>query len=230
MISRLAIPFSMIALILIGAMRVSPGDAPAIKAYHEHVAQVVRGIPIDTNGWAGRQVELPQSATSLLRPNALLARQYLNKEKRALATLMIVQCEDTRDMAGHYPPVCYPANGWINKNKDQDQRVILEEKSIKVYQFHRVAGRVERDITIYSLFALPTGELTTSMKDVRQLSANHELRKYGAAQLQVLIDGDIDPEDHPWILEEMYEIARPVIEAVLDITSHQQSQGRGDES
>jgi len=25
---------------------------------------------------------------------------------------MIVHCGDVRDMIGHYPPVCYPANGW----------------------------------------------------------------------------------------------------------------------
>ncbi|MBL4788685.1 MAG: exosortase-associated EpsI family protein, partial [Kordiimonadaceae bacterium] len=185
--------------------------------------------PIDINGWVGRQVELPQSAINLLRPNAILARQYLNKEKRALATLMIVQCKDTRDMAGHYPPVCYPSNGWLKKNDDLDQRVIIDDQTIKVYEFHRVAGRVERDITIYSLFALPTGELTTSMTEVRQLSANHELRKYGAAQIQVLIDGDTDPKDHLWILEDMFEIARPVIEAVLD-ASPQQAQNRGGES
>jgi len=229
LISRLAIPFSMIALIVIGAMRVNPGDALEIEAYHERIARVVDEIPIDINGWVGRQVELPQSAINLLRPNAILARQYLNKEKRALATLMIVQCKDTRDMAGHYPPVCYPSNGWLKKNDDLDQRVIIDDQTIKVYEFHRVAGRVERDITIYSLFALPTGELTTSMTEVRQLSANHELRKYGAAQIQVLIDGDTDPKDHLWILEDMFEIARPVIEAVLD-ASPQQAQNRGGES
>ncbi|MBL4698061.1 MAG: exosortase-associated EpsI family protein [Phycisphaerales bacterium] len=219
----------MIALIVIGAMRVNPGDALEIEAYHERIARVVDEIPIDINGWVGRQVELPQSAINLLRPNAILARQYLNKEKRALATLMIVQCKDTRDMAGHYPPVCYPSNGWLKKNDDLDQRVIIDDQTIKVYEFHRVAGRVERDITIYSLFALPTGELTTSMTEVRQLSANHELRKYGAAQIQVLIDGDTDPKDHLWILEDMFEIARPVIEAVLD-ASPQQAQNRGGES
>ncbi len=216
MITRLAIPLSLITLIVFGVMRSNPGDAQAIDAYHEHIAELINEIPIDVDGWVGQQVPLPQSATSLLNPNGIVARQYFNEDKGVIATLMIVQCRDARDMGGHYPPVCYPANGWTDKYDGEVLISALGEQSLRVYGFERTAGKVEREIAIYSLFALPTGILTNSMRDVRELIANYEYRKYGAAQLQIMIQGGVAAEDHAWILEEMYEIARPAIEAVLD--------------
>lgn len=203
-------------------MRSHPGDAMVIDAYHDRVAGVVDTIPIDVGGWVGQQIDLPQSATNLLRPNAMVARHYINEEKGVSATLMLIQCRDIRDMTGHYPPRCYPANGWMESQGNPVGIFTLGEQPLRRYGFTRVTGRVERGITVYSLFALPTGVLTTSMRDVRRLSADYEFRKYGAAQLQVVIDNEIDQQDHSWILQEMYEIARPTIQAVLDIQPNQE--------
>jgi Protein of unknown function (DUF3485) len=216
LITRLAIPFSLITLLVIGFLRVQPGDQELIDQYHERVATAVNSTPLDKNGWIGQQVPLPQSAISLLRPNALVARRYIYEEKGIVAKLVIVHCRDARDMAGHYPPRCYPANGWMESEDNPVRNYTLNKHSFRVYGFHRLAGKVERDMTVYSFFALPTGELSTSMVDVRRLSADYQFRKYGAAQIQIVIDGGVSPEDHPWILEEMYKIAEPAIEAVLD--------------
>ncbi len=216
LLSRLAIPFSLITLIVIGVLRVDPGNSAEIDAYHERVAQVINAMPVDFHGWVGQQVPLPQSAVKLLDPNALVARQYFNADRGIAATLLIVQCRDTRDMAGHYPPQCYPASGWMESQENPAQMYSLGDYTLRKYSYHRIAGQSERDIHVYSLFALPTGELTTSMREVRRLGADYDYRKYGAAQLQVVIGGDVDPEDHAWILDEMFRIARPSIEAVLD--------------
>lgn len=216
MFTKLAIPFSLIALVVIGLVRANPGDEKAIESYHRHVADIINAIPVDVDGWVGEQVPLPQSATNLLRPNALVARRYINEEHGASATLMVVQCRDTRDMAGHYPPQCYPANGWLRPEEGGVGITAVAGHDLRRYRFHRVAGRAERDITVYSLFALPTGELTTSMVDVRKLGADYAYRRYGAAQLQIVIDGSMDPDMHDWILNEMYRIAQPAIRAVRD--------------
>ncbi len=216
MFSRLAIPFALITMITIGVLRVNPGNKAEVDAYHERVARVINAMPVDFNGWVGQQVPLPQSAIKLLDPNALVARQYFNAEKNLTATLLIVQCRDTRDMAGHYPPQCYPASGWTESQENSSQMFALGDYTLRKYGYHRVTGQVERDIIVYSLFALPTGKLTTSMREVRRLGADYDYRKYGAAQLQVVIGGDVDPADHAWILNEMVQIARPSIETVLD--------------
>ena len=227
MLSRLAIPFSLITMIIIGVLRVDPGNEGEVNAYHERVAEVINAMPIDVNGWVGQQVPLPQSAVKLLDPNALVARQYFHAGRGLTATLLIVQCRDTRDMAGHYPPQCYPASGWMESEDNPTQMYPLGDYTLRKYSYHRVAGQVERDITVYSLFALPTGELTTSMREVRRLGGDYDYRKYGAAQLQVVLGGDIAPEDHAWILDEMFRIARPSLEAVLDARSGHAHNERG---
>ena len=216
MINKLAIPVAFISLLGIGLVRAHPGDEEAIASYHERVAQVINAIPVDINGWKGEQVPIPQAATNLLKPNALVARRYINEEKAVSATLLIVQCRDTRDMAGHYPPRCYPANGWMEAGVNPVSMFLSTKYPLRQYDFHRIAGKVERDIQVYSLFVLPNGQQTVSMRDVRKLSADYVYRKYGAAQIQVVMDGDFDPDTRKWIIDEMISIAQPAIDEVLD--------------
>ena len=213
---QLAILFSLMLLIGFALLRVHEGDDAAIEAYHTRVAAAVNAIPVDFNGWVGQQVPLPQSATNLLRPNALIARQYVNEDKGLTATLLVVHCKDSRDMAGHYPPRCYPANGWVESSENPVGVFEVDGQTMRVYGFERTTGQDERTIIVYSLFALPNGQLTTSMREVRKLSADYKYREYGAAQLQVVLDGDIDRDAHSWILSEMYQVAKPAIDAVLD--------------
>lgn len=217
MFNKLAIPFALIALVVIGIVRGGNREDPRVQPYQSLVAQVIGGIPIDTNGWVGSEVPLPQSATNLLRPNALMARDYVNEDRGVSATLLIVQCADARDMAGHFPPRCYPANGWLSIDEDGPQRVVVDGQVMNRYQYHRVAGRNEREISVYNMFALPTGGTTTSMEDVYRLSADYQYRSFGAAQVQIVIDGGVDPDQHEWILNEMYAIVAPAIERVRSI-------------
>ncbi len=216
MFNRLAIPFALVALVTIGLLRANPANTERVDTYHDAIARLILEIPLDVDGWIGQEVPLPQSATNLLRPNAWVARQYVNTDLGAKATLLIVQCRDARDMAGHFPPICYPANGWLTPDDATTPLVQVSGHAMRRYAFHRVAARVERDITVYNIFALPTGEMTASMEDVRRLSADYEYRLLGAAQIQIVIDGTMDPEDHAWILDEMYAIVAPAVEGVLD--------------
>ncbi len=214
MFNKLAIPSALIALVVIGALRSSPAESAEVNRYHEEVRSIIESIPVDINGWQGEKVPLPQSATNLLRPNGLNARRYVHSERGLSATLMIVQCRDARDMAGHYPPRCYPANGWLTPDDSQDKFISVDGQRMAVYEYHRLAGQNERDITVYNLFALPTGELSVNMRDVYRLSADYQYRYYGAAQVQIIIDGTVDPADHEWILNEMYTIVRSSIDRV----------------
>lgn len=216
MFHRLIIPLCFLILLGIGLLRSNPANTQRIDMYHSEVQRVIDSIPAEVNGWVGQEVPLPQSATSLLRPNAIMARQYVHSESGLQGTLLIVQCRDARDMAGHFPPQCYPANGWLVVDESADPLVKVSGHELRRYAFHRVAGRAERDIFVYNLFALPTDELTVSMTDVRRLSADYENRQLGAAQIQIVIDGMTAAEDHDWILEELYSIVMPAIEAVRD--------------
>jgi hypothetical protein len=219
-LNKLAIPFAIFALIVIGAMRSSPQESPAVHAYHNEVEMLVNSIPLDIGDWRGEEVLLPTSATSLLRPNALRARRYVNIDRGVSATLMFVQCRDARDMAGHFPPRCYPANGWLEVEDSQSGVVENSGERFARYAYSRVAGKNEREITVYNMFALPSGNPSIDMGDVYQLSADYQYRYFGAAQVQVVIDGSVGQDQHDWILEEIYAIVQPSVEFVRRADSY----------
>ncbi|MEM9372304.1 MAG: exosortase-associated EpsI family protein [Planctomycetota bacterium] len=189
-------------------------DDEQVRAYHESIRDAAAGFPMDSGLWIGREVELPPSATKLLRPNAIIARRYQSTEHEGVsATLMVVQCADIRDMQGHYPPNCYPAHGWGQGDRSDD--AAIGDLPALRYEFIRRSERGELGITVYNLFILPSGEVTTSMRDVRRAGSDYEARPFGAAQIQIVLDKDVPAADHEWILSEMRRIADPVVEALM---------------
>ena len=85
-------------------------------------------------------------------------------------------------------------------------------------------GELTHMITVYNLFALPTGEMTVSMETVRDTGSDYTHRPFGAAQIQVVLSEAVDEKDHQWILEQMYAVARPTVEAVVE-SNAQNSKG-----
>ncbi len=226
MLAKLAIPVTLAMLIAMGLLR-GKGEDPAIAdEYHAKILDVVEQTPLDFEGWIGRDVPLPPAAIKLLGPNAILARQYYHRERDIRATLLIVQCRDIRDMAGHFPPVCYPAHGWTLSEEAPDF-LTVGGNLMKPYVFTRDMGEMTDSITVYNLFALPTGETTVSMRVVRETGSDYVHRPYGAAQIQVVLGEAVSPDDYQWILDQMYILARPTVEVVLELHA-QQSKGQSE--
>ena len=209
------------SLVVAGALLAGVGlsgraatDPAAVEAYHGTIRDAAAAFPVDFGVWIGHEVDVPPSATQLLRPNAIVAREYRTEAMGgASATLMLVQCADIRDMQGHYPPNCYPAHGWTRGDADADAR--FGPLPAVRYEYTQRVGTQDRAITVYNLFVMPTGEVALSMNAVGKAGADYLLRPYGAAQVQVVIGGEIDRERHPWILSQMHEIAAPVLEVLL---------------
>ncbi|MCA9304036.1 MAG: exosortase-associated EpsI family protein [Phycisphaerales bacterium] len=215
MLSRLAIPLTLVLLVIAGVLRADQADPAIAEGYHAEILDAVEHVPLDFGDWEGEEVPLPPAAISLLKPNALLARQYTNKQRGVRATLMIVQCQRIRDMEGHYPPRCYPAHGWAME-QERPPTVAVGDVQLQPYRFNRVIGDQTHTITVYNLFALPTGETSVSMAKVREVGSDYPMRPYGAAQIQIVMDESVAPEDHAWVLEELYAIARPTVEVVVE--------------
>ncbi|MFW6061969.1 MAG: exosortase-associated EpsI family protein, partial [Planctomycetota bacterium] len=97
------------------AERLSYGSADEADPYHRRVAERIANIPYTIGDWKGEDVSVPRSAVELLQPNALCSRQYRNQKTGQVLSLLVVHCRDARDMTGHYPPVCYPAHGWTQR-------------------------------------------------------------------------------------------------------------------
>src|SRR3954469_20179194 len=92
--------------------RPRPSDA---EPYHAQVKAAEAQITVP-DGWTFEDFRLPDGAIALLKPNASLYRVF--KSPRQFQFLFI-QCRDARDMGGHYPPVCYPASGWVVVGDDK---------------------------------------------------------------------------------------------------------------
>jgi hypothetical protein len=176
-----------------------------VEPYHTRAKAAVDQVPYFIGSWTGQDDDIPVAAQKLLRPNAILSRTYVDSsngtpvatggatsEPRSpyrTASLLIVQCRDSRDMVGHYPPICYRAHGLTIDEKSCGPRDwVVNGKPIPgyEYQFTEVfQGRSSRT-TVYNFLIVPGKGIVRDMKGVEQAAEDYEQRYYGAAQFQVV--------------------------------------------
>ena len=84
-----------------------------MASYHKQITIVAASAPTQIGDWIGQDVPQPQSAINLLRPNVIVSKRYVNYVTGEAVNFLLVDCTDARDLLGHYPPVCYPNQGYI---------------------------------------------------------------------------------------------------------------------
>lgn len=156
---------------------------------------IVKGASAD---WMGSDTEVPASATQLLRPNKILSRDYVNDETKATVSLLIVDCGDARDLQGHYPPNCYPAQG--QKLLESRQRTWqLPHMRISGMEYHFAARSLtNQEQVVYNFFVLPfvpgvavshkelDGVICPDITSVYTSGEDYQRRYYGAAEFQLV--------------------------------------------
>jgi hypothetical protein len=157
------------------------------------IASAMKDVPLFIGDWVGRDWEVPPEAQELLRPNAILSRQY-QRPGEANLHVLVVHCSDARDMIGHYPPVCYPAAGWV-RDRSPELVVTLSAEGhrlpARTYLFHRTRENgVEESIRIFNAFVLPDGTVTPDIGDINRQSERLAVSVQGVAQLQVISAAD----------------------------------------
>lgn len=206
-----------LALALLGgaaADRLSLRPPTDAGPYHERVREAVKLLPKRIGDWMGREIEQPTAAVRLLRPNVILCREYQNYVTLRRATFLVVQCSDARDLVGHYPPVCYPNQGWRVMSKepgdwDVDGTVVRGT----IYQFRQPGGAMQTTV-VRNFMVLPDGRFERDMDAVDAASQNVERRFYGAAQVQVIVDASVPAEERDEIFGTLVAGNWPVIEAI----------------
>lgn len=191
----------------------TPQDA---EPFQQRVASAVSAIPLSFGTWRGRDVALPAPARTLLREPVYLAREYLDVGRDLSGSLVVVYCRDTQDLAGHYPPNCYPSSGWKNMGGEKDVPVPIggEIVPMKRYEFERrEAGRVER-LVVYDTFLIPGRSPMASMTEVYRAASNHVSRHYGAAQVLVVMEESRGEEEEGVVREALAGLLGPVVEVV----------------
>lgn len=188
------------------------GDA---TAYHAMVRAVADHLPYQIGDWMGTDEETPPSAVALLRPNLLLTRTFRNPLTNEHATLMIIQCCDARDMSGHYPPICYPANGWEEREVSARSLEIRETSvPVTVYAFAKESIEAYSAITIYNFFVRPDGSIESGGGGVREAAASPRMKDFGAGQVQVMFDSPMPSKRMDEVFTTLVADAFPVLEAI----------------
>jgi hypothetical protein len=100
-------------------------------------------------------------------------------------------------MGGHYPPVCYPANGCVVVG-DKEGRAMswtVAGKTFigKEYEFGHLEEGQTRTQIVDNLLILPRKSdcYVLDIDQVRSFAADYTQRFYGAAQIQFVFDGTV---------------------------------------
>lgn len=203
-------------LVLVGGLALrqqSDMDPLAVESYHEQVRQAVAELPYRVGDWIGVDVPVPASAQKLLRPNAIFSRAYRNTRSGHEVSVVLVHCRDTRDMVGHFPPVCYPAHGWTDETNRADWESL---EDTRIYRFDRKNGDESRGIVVWSFFELPVVGRVADMESLRRLDEIRARKTLGAAQAQILFDSSVRDAEQKEVASEFESVLQPVLDRVRE--------------
>jgi hypothetical protein len=200
--------------------RVQPGDAePFHKLYKAAIEQIPRVITNESSTWYGKDEAIPVSAAALLKPNEIINRVYQESRPGAVigrgVDLLIVQCKDARDMEGHYPPRCYPAEGDTLVRSEPRDWVIPDRISAQgrapgmtisgmEYEFSQVTGVENTRRVVYNFFLIPGFHNTLrDIEAVYKAGEDYQRRYYGAAQVQLVMPAELSREERDDVLQQL---------------------------
>ena len=182
--------------------RLKPDDA-VVANYHASAKKAVNDMPwkVEALGttWTAVERKPETAAVRLLRPNEILSRRYVQNTtsgRPMVAELLIVQCRDSRDMTGHYPPICYRNIGHeMVYGKDRGPVMVGHEPvPFTEYRFEKYThGRAET-IFVYNFFVVPGRGAVDDIKGVHEAAEDYERRFFGAAQFQVVMQEAVVPD------------------------------------
>lgn len=200
----------------------STRDYPSARdadAYHLEVKAQADLLPDQFGDWlVVSEPEPPPAAQQLLRPNVIRVLALRRDTDGLRTNLIIVQCRDSRDMAGHYPPNCYPAHGWkVTDVEDATQEIEVNSRMIPVeeYEFQQVNFDGDRHKRIFNFFILPGKGFVRDIASVRSAAENYRLRPFGAAQVQVVFDASISQEQSVIATKEILGAVSPLFESMV---------------
>lgn len=200
-----------------------------VEPYHQRAKEAVEEVPYFIGTWTGQDDEIPVAAQKLLRPNAILSRTFVDtspgdwRSTTRSASLLIVQCRDSRDMVGHYPPICYRAHGLTLDEKSSGPRDwTVNGKTIPGYEYQFIEvfhGRTTRTV-VYNFLIVPKRGIVRNMKGVEQAAEEYEQRYYGAAQFQVVFQRQTSADRTRYERDEIFAtIMGPNIQLIETLTS-----------
>jgi exosortase len=168
--------------------RPGAGDA---QPFHDRVRLACATIPVDFGPWHGTDTPMPADVLTLLRPNALCNRTYRNTDSGDAVNFNIVQCQDARDMTGHFPPLCFAAHGWTQE-QTQDRQLVVGGTTIPIreYIFARTQASRTTRLAVIHFVALPDRKFDRDLSAIWRAAADFTRRCFGAAQIELVFTAE----------------------------------------
>ncbi len=185
--------------------------------YFEAISETIEALPYKIEDWIGVDVPVQPAAAELLNPNKLMQRRYRNPFTGESVQVLVVHCGQTRDMLGHFPPVCYPAHGWVRLG--ESPVVVLEgANSIPAmeYQFRRSLRDSDSEMVVTNFFILPDDEIPTApdIGALNRAAQSLALSALGAAQVQIVTEPRMGEKRRREIVDVFTRSLQPVIDTV----------------
>ena len=202
------------------ALRVPSGDsAPYLAA----VRQAMAAVPMHVGLWFGRDVEVPTQAVDLLRPNAIVSRQYEHLSSGRRFTLLIVQTRDARDLLGHFPPACYPGRGFVLQGQADPSWILPGGESeggtlavpAKRYDFTLTSAGGTQTIQVVNFMLSPDGSVEPDMYALERHLTDRTKIHYGAAEVQMVFPGDFPADERDATVELFLTATGSAIRSIL---------------
>jgi len=205
----------LVAILSVGGVEAA-NRAGAAK-YFAQIRETVEAVPYRIGSWVGSDVEPLESAVELLRPNAIMQRRYVEPASGRSVSLLVVHTGDMRDMLGHYPPVCYPAQGW--REIDSNARLLNvdgREIPTQFYTFEQIRDGLSQTIQVLSFFVMPSDEvmIVNDMKSVRRVAERRPAAKLGAAQVQLVASQGLQGQEGERLAKLFVQAIEPVVRSV----------------
>ncbi|MCF6285170.1 MAG: EpsI family protein [Candidatus Hydrogenedentes bacterium] len=191
-----------------------------VDAYHANVREAMQLIPYVIGDWVGTDTEIRQEALKILDANSTLSRVYRNLKTGRTVTMLLVQCADARSLLGHYPPVCYPSQGW-SQLSSTPRSVATNDGSFEAteYVFGYDLLQQSAPLDVLHFTVLPDGRIAPDMQLLDSAARDRRFTFYGGASIQFIVSADLTDEERMEVYESFFEAAAPWIAMVQSGTS-----------
>lgn len=193
-------------------------------AYFAEIREAASRIPYRVGDWVGADVDVPPAARELLKPNVLMQRRFVNPNTGQTFNVLLVHCGDTRDMQGHYPPICYKGQGWGSPVAARKVTLALGEGRIPAtdYEFRQFMGGSDRRLRVIDFFTLPRegDPFASDMKALDEASSLSLAAVLGAGQVQLIAGDTVSEGDRLRLAELFLEALKPTLETIAQGGRH----------
>jgi hypothetical protein len=202
----------------IGAQNLlSAHKSAGVGRYQSAIRAAGNSVPMRIEAWVGHAVPVPARALTVLQPNLLISRQYLNVETGVTAGLFVVHCNEAHSMVGHFPLRCYKAQGWdLVRSQPRDWQIDSLKLTGTEYEFSRTSPQGQtQTLTVANCLLRPNGKIFRDMDGLTGDIVGAFGSSSGAGQVQVYFFQPVVQADRDAAVVSLTRGCLPVLNAIL---------------